>query len=191
MNEETQGSGSPSAPLSAITAARHFGAPGFWVRAGCHAIDTAILLCGFGLLAWMLRAAGAPKTVIQLLAWTAYVSYHALFVARSGRTPGKAVGGLLVLTAKDTKVDPRAAWGRAVGRIASAFLFGTGFLMAAFTRDARALHDFIAGTRVVYEEEIPNGRKILLSALGVLSILFAIAAGLAFSLRFDDPSQTP
>lgn len=73
--------------------------------------------------------------------------------ARTGRTPGKALMRLSVVAAGVRGGGPgvglRTAFVRLLAWILSGSLLGIGFLLVAFRRDRRALHDLLAGTRVV------------------------------------------
>ncbi len=75
-------------------------------------------------------------------------AYYAFFWGLKGATPGKRVLGLTV-AAEDgtTPIGMSRATLRVFGYLASGLLLGIGFLMIAF--GGTALHDRIAGTRVV------------------------------------------
>lgn len=75
-------------------------------------------------------------------------AYYAFFWGLKGATPGKRVLGLTV-AAEDgtTPIGMSRATLRVLGYLASGLLLGIGFLMIAF--GGTALHDRIAGTRVV------------------------------------------
>jgi uncharacterized RDD family membrane protein YckC len=67
-----------------------------------------------------------------------------------GATPGKALLGLRVIGGQRRRgLGIPLAFLRLCGVMVSAVLFGLGFLMVAFTRDKRGLHDHLAGTAVV------------------------------------------
>ncbi len=75
-------------------------------------------------------------------------AYFAFFTAYGGRTPGKMLLGLKVVAADGTTVGPwRCVW-RTVCYLADVVTWGLGFLLAAGPA-GRALHDRLAGTRVV------------------------------------------
>jgi uncharacterized RDD family membrane protein YckC len=75
-------------------------------------------------------------------------AYFAYFTAYGGRTPGKMLLGLRVVAADGTPAGPwRCIW-RTVCYLASVITWGLGFLLAAGPA-GRALHDRLAGTRVV------------------------------------------
>ena len=67
-----------------------------------------------------------------------------------GATPGKLLLGLRVFPAGGNSPGVGFAKGllRVVGYMLSSLTAGVGFLMAAFTKDKRGLHDMIAGTLV-------------------------------------------
>ena len=73
--------------------------------------------------------------------------------ARTGRTPGKALLRLSVVPASPGRTAPGIGLGPAFGRFLawnlSGAILGVGHLVALFRKDRRALHDLLAGTRVV------------------------------------------
>ena len=70
----------------------------------------------------------------------------------TGRTLGKWATGLRVECRDGDPVTfPRALVRHTVGYLLSLLTFGVGFIVAAFSRDGRALHDMLAGTVVVRE----------------------------------------
>lgn len=70
-----------------------------------------------------------------------------------GATPGKKFVHIKIVDAKTFQdIDNRQALTRTFGYIASTFSFLLGFLMVAFRKDKRGLHDLLAGTAVIYEE---------------------------------------
>jgi len=72
--------------------------------------------------------------------------------ARTGRTPGKALLRLAVVPAgpgSAAGIGLKAALVRFLAWNLSGSLLGLGFLMVLFRKDRRALHDLVAGTRVV------------------------------------------
>jgi len=75
--------------------------------------------------------------------------YEAFFLVQYGATPGKMVLRLKVITPDGGRIS----WGRAIGRYFAKWLsgitLGIGYIMAGFDSEKRALHDYIAGTRVI------------------------------------------
>ena len=71
----------------------------------------------------------------------------------AGATPGKRLLGIHVVDFKTgLKISNSQAVVRYIGYIASSIILMIGFLMVAFRRDKRALHDLMAGTAVVYKK---------------------------------------
>jgi uncharacterized RDD family membrane protein YckC/TM2 domain-containing membrane protein YozV len=75
-------------------------------------------------------------------------------VTRFHATPGKMVLGLAIYTNDYRPIS----LGRSIVRSLSSFLsllpLGIGFMMAGWNKDKKALHDFIAGTKVVYARKL-------------------------------------
>ncbi len=70
-----------------------------------------------------------------------------------GATPGKRFVNIKIVDAKTLHdIDTKQAITRSLGYIASILIFMIGFLMVAFRRDKRGLHDLLANTVVIYEE---------------------------------------
>lgn len=72
-----------------------------------------------------------------------------------GATPGKKFVNIKIVDAKTLDdIDNKQAIIRTIGYLASTFSFLIGFIMVAFRKDKRGLHDLLAGTVVIYEKEI-------------------------------------
>jgi uncharacterized RDD family membrane protein YckC len=140
-------------------------AAGFWRRAGAFLLDliAADLLAGLlGSVAAAARglAEHGPNAALWvdaekqavLFATQAFplflFCYFAFFTAYGGRTPGKMALGLKVVAADGGPVSGGRALGRTLCYLASLYTLGLGFLLAAGPAK-RALHDRLAGTRVV------------------------------------------
>jgi uncharacterized RDD family membrane protein YckC len=103
------------------------------------------------------RIAGLEANVSEPSLWRVIAGLAWLFIywwvslAMAGKTPGKALLGLRVLTRQGGVLS---AWSAAVRTIAlplSYLLFGAGFLGIMIGKERRALHDVIAGSAVVYD----------------------------------------
>ena len=69
----------------------------------------------------------------------------------AGATPGKKMLGIHVVDAKThAEMNNKQAIVRYISYIASSLPLGLGFLMVAFHKEKRALHDILAGTVVIY-----------------------------------------
>jgi uncharacterized RDD family membrane protein YckC len=135
---------------------------GFWVRGGALAVDTLILmLCIF--------------LPLHGLGYLVGFAYKTIFISQGGQTPGKMAAGIKVVTAQGEPVGIGRALVRALAEWLSAMVLLLGYVIAGFS-DKRALHDYIAGTRVIYVDGVGKGRKAAFAALGVLSILLVIGS---------------
>jgi uncharacterized RDD family membrane protein YckC len=89
--------------------------------------------------------------------WSAVAAVTWIFVyvlittAVAGRTPGKGIVGLRVVTSQGLAVTPGRALLRTVMLPLAAVVLGLGLLPILLGRDRRGLHDLIAGTAVVYD----------------------------------------
>lgn len=71
-----------------------------------------------------------------------------------GATPGKKFVHIKIVDAVTFKeVDNKQAITRSFGYIVSIIPFLLGFIMVAFRADKRGLHDLLAGTVVIYDEQ--------------------------------------
>ncbi len=86
---------------------------------------------------------------VALAVW-AFV-YYWIGPAIAGRTLGMAVFGLRVVTAKGSPISQGQSFIRVLVLPFSIILLGIGLLMAVVGRERRALHDYAAGTCVVYD----------------------------------------
>jgi uncharacterized RDD family membrane protein YckC len=138
---------------------------GFWIRSLAFLADVALvaalavaggILVGVAVqiggvfssasqadLDWLDGAATTLSSVVIDLC------YFALFVGWRGQTPGKILLGLKIIRTSGEEVGYARALVRWLGQCLSALLFGSGFLMVAFSRRKQGLHDKLAGTYVV------------------------------------------
>jgi uncharacterized RDD family membrane protein YckC len=126
---------------------------GFWRRALALLVDAVVWwllltagdLISAGLARWDLvaRAFG--------WAWTAVVpaAYAVLSHGTTGQTLGKRLAGVRVVDLAGEPIGYPRALGRWLAWLLSAALLFAGFLVAPARSDRRALHDLLAGTRVV------------------------------------------
>ena len=155
------------------SSARHFG--GFWIRFLAIIID-AIIIGVVGAivripLALAIGGAGLrlgsnpdPSQVFAALpalmgliglTWLIQIAlslaYEVYFLTTRGATPGKMALGLRVIRADgSTNISAGLAAGRFFAKYLSGLILCIGFIIAAFDREKRALHDHICTTRVVY-----------------------------------------
>ncbi len=142
---------------------------GFWHRVAAHLIDFVVLyvvsLILFPLLglsdAGMMAAMEAQDQERLLVEMAAYlskavwvslalgISYTWFFLARFAATPGKLAVGLRVVRPDGSRIGNGQIIGRYFAEILCYITLFIGYLIAAFDDEKRALHDYVAGTRVV------------------------------------------
>jgi uncharacterized RDD family membrane protein YckC len=117
-----------------------------------------IFVAGSAALDYVLRAIVGVDTVTEDTGvWYAAAAtvwlfvYWWLSVAMAGKTPGKALLGLRVVTSDGDILSSSRAALRAIAFPLNYVLFGIGFLGIVVGRERRALHDFVAGSAVVYD----------------------------------------
>ena len=137
---------------TAAAAATGLRPAGFWIRWFAQLIDGIWILALVVVPALFLGGLRNPNApAIASLLWVLVnlflvVPCWAFF----GATPGKAVLGLRIVGGKRRRgLGLVGAFLRLCAWMVSAATFGLGFLMVAFTRDKRGLHDHLAGTAVV------------------------------------------
>ena len=147
-------------------------AAGFWVRAGAFTLDLLFLCTVQFFLFYALHAAGAdlPARARRVMPYTLMVLYYVGFASAYGRTLGKTAAGLSIRRLDGTVPDAWRLLLRFVGYVISGAL-GVGYLMAAFMPRKRALHDYLAGTTVVFSEPVGRVRRALLALVGVVGLL--------------------
>jgi uncharacterized RDD family membrane protein YckC len=148
---------------------------GFWARLGAYIIDATILGAIFQLL-WM-QIGGPQHWTLPMLPkewtdaaiqqfmqdWQAWANhalpifYPLFFVydvalnGRFGATVGKmAIGAQIVMWDGSRLGYARAALRWMAARVSDLFFFA-GYLLIPLRADKRALHDLLAGTRVIYK----------------------------------------
>jgi len=121
--------------------------------------------------------------VIDLLQISSLLLVSLVFIGSlnylSGQTLGKRILGIRIVTADSLDYLSLAqSLGRVIASFLSLCICFVGFVVAGVTPEKRALHDYIAGTRVVYSERVPItiGEVILISML-VLFALISVVVG--------------
>jgi uncharacterized RDD family membrane protein YckC len=136
--------------------------PSLGARVGAGAIDAALLLAIDAAIAYFtLRVTGLQNTLADLrvlppipfvgfLAVLAF-GYVAAFTVGGGQTIGKMILSLRVIGDDGRPVDAAGGMLRAAGCMLVPATLGLSYIPVLFTSDHRALHDRLAGTRVVQE----------------------------------------
>ncbi|NNN06591.1 MAG: RDD family protein [Elusimicrobia bacterium] len=160
-------------------------AGGFWLRGGAYMIDSLVVSIVGALV--FFPAPAPVQTAGRILTAVAYFTF--VPVLWNGRTLGKSAAGLAIVREDGGPLSHLTTVLRYVGYLLSLLPLGLGFFAAAFTKNKRALHDFVAGTRVLQIKEIGLTRRICVIALAILLPLVAvagIAAGIAIP-RYPHP----
>jgi uncharacterized RDD family membrane protein YckC len=142
---------------------------GFWIRFVAKIIDGLIVsvLIGIPLGIIVFRSlmnagsqqpnfyavATAISWQVKLLSYALGAVFVGLFLGKFGATPGKMALGLKVVSPDGSKISYGRAFGRGFAEILTqltCYLLGFGYWMAGFDPQKRALHDYIAGTRVIH-----------------------------------------
>ena len=156
---------------------------GFWIRFIASFLDTLFLALPVGIVIYFLSDGNwfdfaqyqeniqmamsgnahaldsQPQTSLkwELLFELSVLVVTILFWNRwKGATPGKKFVHVKIVDAKNLQdISNKQAITRSLGYIPSTFLFGIGFLMVGIRKDKRSLHDLLAGTIVIYEDNTP------------------------------------
>lgn len=137
---------------------------GFWIRVAAKIVDGFIvvlpLLAVFVFIA-VVAASGAGGgsplwlNLVGVIAQFAFyglnILYSIFFVGKYGATPGKMLCKIRIVTASGEKVTYGRATGRVFAELLSGLICNIGYLIAAFDKEKRSLHDHICNTRVVYK----------------------------------------
>jgi uncharacterized RDD family membrane protein YckC len=118
---------------------------GFWTRFVAFIIDGLIL----GVIGGVLLVAVGDAAVRSLVDFLIGVVYFVGFWTLEGATPGKMAVGHRILTKDGGDLGLGRALLRYLGLYVSALVLLIGFIMIAFNKEKRGLHDYIAGTIVV------------------------------------------
>ena len=157
------------AALAARAEADALAPAGFWARLGAYLVDGLMMYGVFLLVAAVVaRPLGWKDPDLQsfkklsdlepylvmlcqqvLVRYLLQMLYEVPMTVRYGATLGKMLVGAQVMMMDGSPLGWRAALGRFLGKLVSETVCYIGYLMAAFRADKRALHDLMAGTRVV------------------------------------------
>jgi len=154
------------AALPALAGEMAYG--GFWIRFLAKFIDMFLIglvliipavLLGVGLFGPRMGRIGIPNSALstgialqllfQLGSIVVTMLYNWFFVAKYGATPGKMACSLKVVTPTGAPLTSSHALGRAAAELLSGLTCDIGYLIAAFDKQKRALHDHVASTRVI------------------------------------------
>lgn len=132
---------------------------GFWIRLFAYFIDWLLILALVSIaLALGPEAARTAFSTIDPERWTRvdaalcvlFVAYTTTTVATWARTAGKAAAGLVVVRPDGASIGLGRSFVRSLAVFLSGAIIFIGFLMIAFRRDKRSLHDLICDTVVIH-----------------------------------------
>lgn len=145
---------------------------GFWIRFWAKLIDGLILLiplAAFNIaIALMVpdmdfsgefrgeltAATMAGLGLMYMMQVAIPLGYNTFFVGRYSATPGKMALGLRIILPGGDRISYPRALGRHFAEFLSQITLYAGYVMAGFDLEKRALHDHIAGTRVVRKQPL-------------------------------------
>jgi uncharacterized RDD family membrane protein YckC len=135
---------------------------GFWVRVAASIIDTIILymanipigfLSPFMIERW--KTSPSYFFIIQgnimLFGFIISAAYEIFLIGKYGATVGKMVFHLRVVTADRKQLTYLRSLGRHFAKFISSIICGIGYIMIAFDKEKRGLHDYICQTRVIHK----------------------------------------
>jgi uncharacterized RDD family membrane protein YckC len=147
---------------TADTVASLMETPPLSLRVGAGAIDALLLVALDAVILYLtLRVTGLSNTIedvrvlppipfVGFLALLAF-SYVGAFTVAGGQTIGKMLMSLRVIGDDGRPIDAAGSMLRAAGCMLVPLTFGLSYVPVLVTSDHRALHDRLAGTRVVRE----------------------------------------
>lgn len=157
---------------------------GFNERFLAYVIDAVPFLFAHSLTVSFLRNMGNPPESVTmiLLGWMAFYLVYQAVLSSGGRvTLGKYIMRLRVVDLEGNPLSFPKACVRAIGYLLSGAPLELGFIAAAFTKDHRALHDYMCGSKVISLKERGDlGQGI------VLALSWALMITLGYSMVYNN-----
>jgi uncharacterized RDD family membrane protein YckC len=136
---------------------------GFWIRFWAYLLDLVVIMSIQRLLITPLfRGMG----IVQDSGWLSPVNaamalifylYFIIMTKRFGQTIGKMVFGLKVISLTDERLTwSTVIFRELIGRYISKTALFLGYVVVAFTKKKRGLHDYFSETSVIYENKQPH-----------------------------------
>jgi uncharacterized RDD family membrane protein YckC len=159
---------------------------GFWIRFTATWIDLLIVLAIVKTIVVIFSHAGI-YVPFELTFILFFVVYSSVLIGWQGRTIGKALCGLTVLSSKDKSIGYlRAFFRETIFKAVSAICLFLGFVWIGFSRRKRGWHDYIAQTAVKQgKQAIERGRWLLAAVLAINAAFLGPKIFLAV-LRYND-----
>jgi uncharacterized RDD family membrane protein YckC len=157
---------------------------GFWIRFLAYLVDSLIVTVGFVGIMLLLGAMGLELAGAEIIFLVLSILYWALMQSSPRQaTLGKELCGLKVGGPNGERLSVPRALGREAAKIISSLTLLIGFIIAAFTRNKQALHDFVASTYVVRASE---GKVVAALGLALLALCAPVLAGMYMGTAFID-----
>jgi uncharacterized RDD family membrane protein YckC len=157
---------------------------GFWIRFLAYLVDSLIVTVGFVGIMLLLGAMGLELAGAELIFLVLSILYWALMHSSPRQaTIGKELCGLKVGGPNGERLSLPRALGREAAKIISSLTLLIGFIIAAFTRNKQALHDFVASSYVVRASE---GKVVAALGLALLALCAPVVAGMYMGTAFID-----
>ncbi len=150
-----------------------FRSAGFWIRFLAIVADGVLLVPVYLLLSFLPLPADAIKILGKVIPGFLYFAYVVWATGKWGQTLGKKLVGIKVVKMNGDRVTYGKAVERFLASIISAIIFNIGFIMAAFTKHKRALHDKMVDTHVIYTTPLTLGRVFgVIFGTGLVYVFF-------------------
>jgi uncharacterized RDD family membrane protein YckC len=157
---------------------------GFWIRFLAYLVDSFIVTVGFVGIMLLLSAMGLELAGAEIIFLVLGILYWALMQSsKQQATLGKALCGLKVGGPNGERISAARALGREAAKILSSLTLLIGFVIAAFTRNKQALHDFVASTYVVRASE---GKVVAALGVALLALCAPVIAVMFMGTAFID-----
>jgi uncharacterized RDD family membrane protein YckC len=157
---------------------------GFWIRFLAYLVDSFIVTVGFVGIMLLLAAMGLELAGAEIIFLVLGILYWALMQSsKQQATLGKALCGLKVGGPNGERISVQRALGREAAKIISSLTLLIGFVIAAFTRNKQALHDFVASTYVVRASE---GKVVAALGVALLALCAPVIAVMFMGTAFID-----
>jgi uncharacterized RDD family membrane protein YckC len=107
-----------------------------------------------------------PERMLSITLWfwlfstLINIAYFTYFHGTTGRTPGKTLLGVQVVSVEGRPISFGTAFLRSVGYMVSSLFFCLGFIWIGFDKRKQGWHDKIAGTVVIIRERESNTEGI-------------------------------
>jgi len=99
-------------------------------------------------------------TLVSVIVVLFIVLYFVVFWSLGGRTPGKALMGLRVVTTDGGRLIPRRALVRFIGYVVSTVTFFLGFVVILADNRRQGFHDKLARSLVIYDWDARHGERL-------------------------------